>query len=541
MNTFFLEVPRETVVSVVGAADHRGVLVSARHQEFQKLVESFNVDWYECLQQQIELGPARLIAIKSGLAPGVYILPIDDKNGWFVYGSSKPAKPISISGDVQVCISYSSEDRDLALLVNSDLKDKSINSYLIDVAEDPTDSIWFLRFKTAMSFASYFIPILSKFYLSRPGSIEEFSEAWALVEAKESSTMWYPIIPILTGTYYNIEDPKASYYLTNLPGFKVEVAEKYSTFLELLSAAISAQKGHYQDLELWLSKHSHEENDLEIEERKCCLYKYHSDLCPSNELLKTQDGQVRLIRHNEHEKGALGLPVLRVTDVTLELTASSLNEERRHYEAACYIATRINNEGADASRFIELGKALELSGYETDALISFKEAKSMLNIGHNIITTELVDESISRLENQQPFVLGKNIYHVISKYASNRHINLPKIDLKDWVKESYESMWESANSIKLFFERASDYFNQGEHNKAEAVMIAAFYHTQSDKNRALCLYLAAKEAVRQRVIDRAIAYSSIGLDYQPDREELRDLFLGILLNRRGGWSSILNE
>ena len=62
-------------------------------------------------------------------------------------------------------------------------------------------------------------------------------------------------------------------------------------------------------------------------------------------------------------------------------------------------------------------------------------------------------------------------------------------------------------------------------------MISAFYYTVSDDNRARSLYMAAKVTLSQGKIDRAINYLSIGLDYQPSHEEMRDLLHNSLENR----------
>lgn len=541
MSTHFLEVPKKTILSTINVADHCGTLISPRHEEFRETVENYNICWHECLAQLIKISPARFVAIKSGLASGVYLLPVEGEAGYFIHSCDKPIRPIVEIEKIEFCLSYSSEERILVLDIKKDLEEKGISCFLIDVAEDPDDAIWFLRFKTAMAFSTYFIPILSKYYLSRSGSTLEFEEAWASVETQESFTNWYPIIPLLTNSFTKLKDPTANRIVLSLPGFKIDTETNYDKTIRFIESLSCYNKGIYNKFESFLALVAMKEIHSEINNKKCTTYIFSSDLCFHNKVIKCDNNSIRIIKKKwikENKK----IPTPKSVDIDVELKVASLIREKKYYEAVCYTSKKIQQEGADVSRYISLAKALELGGYESYALICFKRARKALNSGHTDSTIKLVNDSINRITEMQPSNLNESIQDVLENFSAQQKIGTPsKINLKKSVVSNFEKNWETINGIKYFFSLASDYCNENNLDKAEAIMVAAFYYTVSDDNRSRSLYMAAKVTLSQGKVDRAIKYLSIGLDYQPNHEGIKALLQDCLEQKNSRGTFLLSS
>lgn len=520
MKTYFLKVPIKTIISTVNAADHKGTLLSSRHEGFRETVESFKVDWYECLAFFATIRSTRFLAITSGLAAGVYFMPNKGDFGYFAYLQARVVRPIIKSKKNEFCISYSSEDRNHVLRLKKDLAEKDITCFLIDVAEDPEDAIWFLRFKTAMASSTYFIPVLSKYYLSRQGSTQEFEEAWALVETQESCTNWYPIVPLLTDTYTKLSDPNANKIVSRLPGFKIDNDNNYNKALKFLEGLYEYNRGEFEGIELYLSQVAIKKRNCKIENKNCMKYTFSSDLCFSNDVIICDDA-LRIVKKTIISNPKR-IPVPKNVNIDVELRVENYIRENRFYEAICYASREIIRAGADVSQYISLAKAFELGGYETYALICLKEARQGLNSGHTVKTINYINDTITKIEGKDPTLSTESVSDILKKFASEEQLLSPScVKLKKYVSNELEAEWERIDGIKQFFSKAGDFCREGSLNKAEAIMIAAFYYTVTDENRARSLYLAAKVALSNERISHSIDYLLIGLDYQPNHEEMR--------------------
>lgn len=519
-------VPRNVIAAIGEAADARGAAVSLRHEQFHTLLNELNLDRSACLRELLRRLPARLLGVTDGLTRGVYILPTDGSHAW-AFHSHEGVREIEEPTDEELVISYSREDRDLALKLQETLAGAGCKAFLIDVDANPDDRIWWLRFSAAMTKARYFIPLLSASYARRPGSYEELREASALCVTRAERTAWYPILPALLDNQERERSTGArSGILQELPSLPVHSASEREVFAQWVKAVVDAETDGGRALERLLRSRSTETCDREIAGVPFTSYRLGREWGAEAVVLQVHNNVPRLAPLPPTDADFGPILDLQATDVQLELEASALRSTLRPAEAVVRVATGIRKTGADASRLIELAKSLEDSGREGHAFVCYREAENRLNDGHGDKTKRLVSEAANRLARYAPFVESLDIAAVVASHARSDR-SKPQLVQLDVPAEGIAAT-SSCRGIRDYFERARDASESGDHYLAQMIMLAAFHHTVSDKNRARTLYFASCEALAQGLGTEACALASLGLDFDPNSTQNSDVLKHLL-------------
>jgi hypothetical protein len=133
---------------------------------------------------------------------GLYFYSPNKEYAYVYINTEKNIKPLPIhlgkDAYYDIAISYSSEDRDLIIIpLYEKLTDMGVKVYFLDVAEDPEDPVWSIRFREHIYFSYFFIPVLSKHYLARHGTLVELFDIAKITVKHRSHEFFYPLIPLL--------------------------------------------------------------------------------------------------------------------------------------------------------------------------------------------------------------------------------------------------------------------------------------------------------------------------------------------------------
>ena len=190
------------LMSALAIADADGSRIRA--SDFARVIEfqtAHDLDIGALQRWAMEHLPESKIAlIESGLMTGAYAYSLVTKAAAVcVPGPRSPASlPVHEGMVFDVAMSYSSEDRDDRVLPLLDaLRERGVRVYVLDVAKDPEDPIWSIRFRHSMFRAHYLVPILSAHYFLRAGTARELREMARLTVEHRRSEFFYPLIALV--------------------------------------------------------------------------------------------------------------------------------------------------------------------------------------------------------------------------------------------------------------------------------------------------------------------------------------------------------
>ncbi len=153
------------------------------------------------------LGQPKMTGIRAGLYRGVYAYLVEEHDPelqrvyrWYEGRPvQRPLHRYSRGEMFDVAISYASEDRErFALPLARALEGGGLRPYLIDVAEDPDDALWRLRFREGAFRSRILVPVISPSYLLRSGTIDEMFELAGLNRRHRSTELFSPFLPWYT-------------------------------------------------------------------------------------------------------------------------------------------------------------------------------------------------------------------------------------------------------------------------------------------------------------------------------------------------------
>lgn len=174
--------------------------------------------------------------IGAGLMAGAYAYSLVDRRASVWVESDREPAPLPVLDGVawDVALSYSSEDRSgHALRLRDALQARGVRTYLLDVAEDPQDSIWSIRFRQALFRSNYAVPILGEHYMKRDGTTEELRDMARLMRRFRRDTYFYPLIGLHDPKRPGVLPPHVtpgsglddlSFAWTHVPGLPMDVA-----------------------------------------------------------------------------------------------------------------------------------------------------------------------------------------------------------------------------------------------------------------------------------------------------------------------------
>jgi hypothetical protein len=146
--------------------------------------------------------------ISGGLYRGIFRYDLGSERAWKWHPRPLHGPPLRRFAGLEmldVAVSYSSEDRDLALGLVDALRRQGLDVYAIDVAVSPDDTLWRVRYREGLYRSRYFIPVLTRSYLARSGSRLEAREIAQLTVAHRSSEHYYPLLPWVVGDPGDLE------------------------------------------------------------------------------------------------------------------------------------------------------------------------------------------------------------------------------------------------------------------------------------------------------------------------------------------------
>ena len=163
------------------------------------------------LEESIDMARGQLFCIKhnlpmatiltTGLMRGFYVYSLDSERAFRYADPERQSRPLRRYGQAMafdLALSYSSEDRDaVALPLASRLEELGVTTYLLDVAEDPDDPLWGLRYREAVFHSRYFAPILGPGYLAREGTAAELFDLARMTVEHRKDEFFYPLIPLV--------------------------------------------------------------------------------------------------------------------------------------------------------------------------------------------------------------------------------------------------------------------------------------------------------------------------------------------------------
>lgn len=201
-NRYTLKLDYPSFCDALALANEHGTRIRLHDQErLLSFLDSVHLDPGALLMLPLELGlpEPKTAVIESGLLRGVYAYSLVTQEVYTVIEAER--EPTALRRyremDLDVVLSYSTEDRALALEIAKGLEANGVATYVIDVNADPHDPAWRWRFREALFHAHFAVPILSRAYLRRAGSADELREAsWITVEHR-STEFFYPLVPLV--------------------------------------------------------------------------------------------------------------------------------------------------------------------------------------------------------------------------------------------------------------------------------------------------------------------------------------------------------
>lgn len=155
-----------------------------------------------------ELPEPKMAFIDRGLMQGGYAYSVATRRSFVAVPGPTDPRPLAafaVPGhgaeatdlEFDVALSYSSEDRARVVVELCEaLTARGVRVYVLDVATDPQDPIWKIRFREAMFHAHFVVPVLSAHYLARMGTQAELLEAQRLTQEHRSTEAFHPLIPL---------------------------------------------------------------------------------------------------------------------------------------------------------------------------------------------------------------------------------------------------------------------------------------------------------------------------------------------------------
>lgn len=205
----WLPVDYPTFLDALQRADDRGARI--RPRDVARAMALFAAESFDPFQLAVPITGAAAPKgglIEKGLYRGIFRYDLDEHLAWRWFARTPRGTPLRRWEDremLDVAVSYSSEDRDVALGLVDALGRCGLEAHAIDVAADPDDDLWRLRYLEGLFRSRHFIPVLTASYLAREGSRVEAQEISSLTAAHRATEHYYPLLPWVIDDPHQVE------------------------------------------------------------------------------------------------------------------------------------------------------------------------------------------------------------------------------------------------------------------------------------------------------------------------------------------------
>lgn len=190
------------LIDAMRIADKRGGRVRlADDCAVEKFMAENHLEFVRVRELQLQHYLPMTTILASGLMKGLYFYSVDAQEAWLCIATDYPLTELR-QYENQMCfdlaLSYSSEDREnLALHLRDELTARGLSVFMLDVKVDPGDPLWGIRFREALFYSQFLVPILTENYLARHGTVIELFEMAREAVEHRSTEFFYPLIPIV--------------------------------------------------------------------------------------------------------------------------------------------------------------------------------------------------------------------------------------------------------------------------------------------------------------------------------------------------------
>jgi hypothetical protein len=198
-DTMWIEVDFPTFADARTIAEKAGTLLRAKDEGAAAFLAEEGVSVIDLMAPIDEELPRYVTLLAGGLYRGVFRYSVEPNRAWHWRPDDEHAEPLRVWGlneMVDVAVSYSSEDRgSYALPLVETVRASGIAVYAIDVAENPSDPLWRIRFREGLMHARFFVPVLTPHYLAREGTQVELADIERMTTRHRSTEHFYPLLP----------------------------------------------------------------------------------------------------------------------------------------------------------------------------------------------------------------------------------------------------------------------------------------------------------------------------------------------------------
>lgn len=202
MRAPFVQVDFSNLMDAGKIASERGGRVRLSDREAVTLFcleEGMDLSWGQAFALAQRLPMATILT--SGLMRGFYLYCIESERAFRYIDDAQEARPLRTytrAMEFDLALSYASEDRsEVALPLAAALERAGVRCYVLDVAEDPEDPLWGVRFREAVFHSYFFSPVLTDNYLARAGSANELFDLARMAVEHRSEEFFYPLTPLV--------------------------------------------------------------------------------------------------------------------------------------------------------------------------------------------------------------------------------------------------------------------------------------------------------------------------------------------------------
>ena len=548
----FLPIPPSVATSSLNAAQSRGHLITFRSSAFEEYCHDNGLVLMDLLSVALNKKPGRFHLIKQGLSTGIYFTSVHRDEAFYISTLDTDPKDEELRDQVDFVISYSSEDLQTAMALRDTLRSKGTIVYMIDVRHDPTDSFWWLRYKTAMARGAYFLPILSQHYTTRQGSAVEAVEIMASLDAIVDARNWFPVLPMALPGWRESEGELMRLF-ERIPGIEINGDLDLKHYVEW---ALIVRGGNAAKLSMLLKQWKAMEKAKFLDDGDNDDWQIRVPIGDPVTLRLLVDGRFRLLAMKERIRSTLSelMPVegerIRVDsheeNSSVNIRARHLRDEGMLSSALTLFAACVEYQNYDSAISIAFGETLEAMGDEGAAFVCFQHArdkmitqrnrtfsnanviplgdlgKVALNKEYREETREKVISAILRLRKHAPFYAGVTFGDVYSYWQRQR---LPSVHMPEFPTE-LEHMAAELTQTEQRPHGIRDYFDEAakaavvekDFLKAERVMARCAFLSNSSKQ---AFYMAARMAAEQGALDRTFTYLAFAFDIDPENEDIR--------------------